>query len=67
MKHLFDEERKQPRLHHSQKSVLKSLATHWEGLTDVEKSRCRQEKLLRIGCDLARPVYRGDLQYLRDF
>jgi len=27
------EELKQPRLHHSQKSVLKSLCDHWEGLT----------------------------------
>ena len=27
------EELKEPRLHHSQKSVLKSLENHWEGLT----------------------------------
>jgi transposase len=33
MKRIFGEERKQPRLHHTQKSVLKSLSIHWEGLT----------------------------------
>jgi len=33
MKELLHEERKQTRLHHSQMSVLKSLNTHWEGLT----------------------------------
>ena len=33
MKRIFGEQRKQPRLHHSQRSVLKSLETHWEGLT----------------------------------
>jgi len=33
MKSIFQEERKQPRLHHSQSSVLKSLDIHWEGLT----------------------------------
>jgi len=33
MKRIFGEERKQSRLHHSQKSVLKSLSIHWEGLT----------------------------------
>ena len=33
MKRIFGEERKQPRLHHSQRSVLKSLSIHWEGLT----------------------------------
>jgi|TARA_B100000315_G_scaffold259422_1_gene315430 transposase len=33
MKHIFSEERKQARLHHSQRSVLKSFDTHWEGLT----------------------------------
>ena len=33
MQRLFTEERKQKRLHHAQKSVLKSLSTHWEGLT----------------------------------
>ena len=33
MKRIFGEERKQTRLHHSQRSVLKSLALHWAGLT----------------------------------
>jgi transposase len=33
MKRIFQEERKQPRLHHSQQSVLKSLDAHWQGLT----------------------------------
>lgn len=33
METIWREERKQDRLHHSQVSVLKSLATHWEGLT----------------------------------
>jgi len=33
MKQAFAEELKQPRLHHSQKSVLKRLENHWEGLT----------------------------------
>ena len=33
MKRISGEERKQARLHHSQESVLKSFATHWEGLT----------------------------------
>jgi len=33
MKVILREERKQTRLHHSQSSVLKSLTTHWEGLT----------------------------------
>ena len=33
MKGIFGEERKEPRLHHSQRSVLKSLSIHWEGLT----------------------------------
>ncbi|MDP6736688.1 MAG: IS66 family transposase [Nitrospinaceae bacterium] len=32
MKEILREERKKKRLHHSQMSVLKSLATHWEGL-----------------------------------
>jgi len=32
MKEILHEERKQNRLHHSQKSVLKSLNTHWDGL-----------------------------------
>jgi len=33
METIWSEERKQDRLHHSQMSVLKSLDTHWEGLT----------------------------------
>ena len=33
MEEILREERKQDRLHHSQRSVLKSLAAHWEGLT----------------------------------
>jgi transposase len=33
MKEILHEERKQTRLHHSQRSVLKSLSLHWEGLT----------------------------------
>ena len=33
MEELWREERKQDHLHHHQRSVLKSLATHWEGLT----------------------------------
>ncbi len=33
MEQLRTEELKQPKLHHSQKSVLKSLENHWEGLT----------------------------------
>jgi transposase len=33
MEEILREERKQIRLHHSQRSVLKSLSTHWEGLT----------------------------------
>ena len=33
MKESLREERKKNRLHHSQMSVLKSLNTHWEGLT----------------------------------
>jgi len=33
MKEILREERKKKRLHHSQMSVLKSLDTHWEGLT----------------------------------
>ena len=32
MKQIADEQREQPKLHHIQMSVLKSLATHWEGL-----------------------------------
>jgi transposase len=32
MKEILGEERKKKRLHHSQMSVLKRLATHWEGL-----------------------------------
>jgi hypothetical protein len=33
MKRIFGEERRHDRLHHSQRSVLKSFDTHWEGLT----------------------------------
>jgi len=33
MKRILEEERKGGRLHHSQKSVLKSLDVHWQGLT----------------------------------
>ena len=33
MKRILGEERKEVRLHHSQKSVLKSLSVHWQGLT----------------------------------
>jgi len=33
MQRLCTEELKQDRLHHARKSVLKSLSTHWEGLT----------------------------------
>jgi len=33
MKRILEEERKEGRLHHSQKSVLKSLDVHWQGLT----------------------------------
>jgi transposase len=33
MEEILREERKQARLHHSQRSVLKSLDIHWEGLT----------------------------------
>jgi transposase len=33
MKRIFGEERKQDRLHYSQRSVLKSLDIHWQGLT----------------------------------
>jgi transposase len=33
MERIFGEERKEPRLHHSQRSVLKSLWLHWQGLT----------------------------------
>ncbi len=33
MKDVCGEERKRDRLHHSQRSVLKSLEIHWEGLT----------------------------------
>ena len=33
MKGILEEQRKLPRLHHSQQSVLKSLEVHWEGLT----------------------------------
>jgi transposase len=33
MHRTYTEELKQNRLHHAQKSVLKSLSTHWEGLT----------------------------------
>lgn len=33
MQHILSEETKRTRLHHAQKSVLKSLSNHWEGLT----------------------------------
>jgi transposase len=33
MKRISGEEPKEPRLHHSQQSVLKSLSIHWSGLT----------------------------------
>jgi len=33
MQRTFGEELKQKRLHHAQKSLLRSLSTHWEGLT----------------------------------
>jgi|TARA_Y100000031_G_scaffold143800_1_gene174570 transposase len=33
MKRSSEEQRRKPRLHHSQRSILKSLEAHWEGLT----------------------------------